>query len=116
MVQGKDLRLSDEVRYIQRRAAGRDGRMVTLGPLVLFSTETGDAWLLDVTDHLALPLARDGDPQPASIEDTGTSFAIAWTGQYHIDGPAFVYFDQQTGRVATFFGYPTHKLTHEAGA
>jgi hypothetical protein len=31
------------VRYIQRRAADRDGRIVTIGQLVLFSTETGDA-------------------------------------------------------------------------
>ena len=40
-------RLADEVRYIQRSAADHDGRVVTVGQLVLFSTETGDAWLLD---------------------------------------------------------------------
>src|SRR3954447_19268727 len=42
VVQGKDLRLADEVRYIQKRAADHDARIITLGPLVLFSTETGD--------------------------------------------------------------------------
>src|SRR4051812_47986520 len=68
VVQGKDLRLADEVRYIQNRAADHDARIITLGPLVLFSTETGDAWLLDPADHLALRLARDGDPLPAQIE------------------------------------------------
>ena len=47
-VDGKSLHLADEVRYIQRRAADHDGRVVTVGPLVLFSTETGDAWLLDL--------------------------------------------------------------------
>ena len=47
MVDGKTLRLADEVRYIQRRAADHDGRIVTIGQLVLFSTDTGDAWLLD---------------------------------------------------------------------
>ena len=46
-VDGKSLRLADEVRYIQRRAADHDGRVVTVGQLVLFSTETGDAWLLE---------------------------------------------------------------------
>ena len=61
VVQGKDLRLADEVRYIQNRAADHDARIITLGPLVLFSTETGDAWLLDPADHLALRLARDGE-------------------------------------------------------
>ena len=54
-VEGKDFRLADEVRYIQNKAAEHDGRVVSLGQLVLFSTDTGDAWLLDVSDQLAAP-------------------------------------------------------------
>jgi len=75
-VDGKSLRLADEVRYIQRRAADHDGRVVTVGQLVLFSTETGDAWLLDPADQLAARLARDGDPEPIHIEENDTTFAI----------------------------------------
>jgi hypothetical protein len=60
-INGKDFRLADEVRYIQRRAAEHDGRFVTVASLVLLSTETGDAWLLDPADGLAARLARDGD-------------------------------------------------------
>jgi hypothetical protein len=56
-VEGKGFRLADEVRYIQNKAAEHDGRVVSLGPLILFSTDTGDAWLLDVADQLAAPLA-----------------------------------------------------------
>ena len=116
IVEGKGFRLADEVRYIQRRAAYYDGRIVTLGQLILFSTKTGDAWLLDPADHLALRLARDGDPLPAQIEETEMSFAIGWTSQYRIEGPAFVCLDEQNRRVATILGYPTHKLTQKAGA
>ncbi len=72
MVDGKSFRLADEVHYIQRRAAEHDERIVTVGQLVFFSTETGDAWLLDTLDHLAARLARDGDPEPIDIEDTDT--------------------------------------------
>jgi hypothetical protein len=110
LVDGKSFRLADEVRYIQRRAAEHDGRMVTVGQLVLFSTETGDAWLLDPPDQLAARLARDGDPEPIYIEETNTTFAIGWKGHYRIDGPAFVYSDRDTGRTSTILGYPTHKL------
>src|ERR1700752_1620229 len=60
IVEGASLRLADEVRYIIRRAAAHDGRVVTIGQLTLFSTETGDAWIIDRDDHLALRLARDG--------------------------------------------------------
>ena len=42
MVDGKGFRLADEIRYIQDKAAAHDGRMVTLGQLILFSTDTGD--------------------------------------------------------------------------
>ena len=127
MVDGKSFRLADEVHYIQRRAAEHDeracaagprsrscaamlNRIVTVGQLVLFSTESGDAWLLDALDHLAARLARDGDPEPIHIEDTDTSFAIEWKGRYHIEGGIFVYVDDLGGRLTAIAGYPTHKL------
>ena len=94
MVDGKNFRLADEVRYILRRAAAHDGRVVTIGPLVLFSTETGDAWLLDPSDQLAARLARDGDPEPFHIEENETSFTIDWKGSHHIEGAAFVYMER----------------------
>src|SRR6201989_2612429 len=112
IVDGKSLRLADEVRYTLRRAAEHNGRIVTIGQLVLFSTKTGDAWLLDPSDQLAARLARDGDPEPIHIEETDTTFAIGWKGHYRIEGPAFVYVDRDTGRTSTILGYPTHQLTH----
>jgi hypothetical protein len=81
------------VRRIQRLAAAHDSRVVTLGPLVLFSTVSGDAWMLDPADHLATPLAREGDPLPVHVEETDTTFAIGWSGHYRIDDAAFVYQD-----------------------
>ena len=112
VVDYKGFRLADEIGYIQDKAADRDGRIVTIGQLILFSTDTGDAWLLDVTDHLAARLARDGDPDPIYLEETDTSFAIEWKGHYRIEGPAFIYADRNTGRVTTILGYPAQKLAH----
>ncbi len=45
-----------EVQYITQCAQKEDARMVTLGSLVLFSTESRDAWLLDAADGFALCL------------------------------------------------------------
>jgi tripartite-type tricarboxylate transporter receptor subunit TctC len=59
-----------EVRYIRRRAADHTGRVISIGQLILFSTKSGDAWLLDPSDQLAARLARDGDPEPIHIEET----------------------------------------------
>ena len=87
------FRLTEEVRTIQQRAAERDGRIVSIGPLVLFSTQSGDAWLLDPADQLAARLAYDGDPLPVHIEETDRNYAIGWQGRYRIDAAAFVYED-----------------------
>lgn len=108
--EAKDFQLADEIRYIQRRAAERDGRWVTVGSLALFSTDTGDAWLLDPEDHLAARLARDGDPEEVYFEETDTRFAIGWKGKYRIDGDAFVYIDNDSGRIVTILGYPIRRI------
>jgi hypothetical protein len=107
---GKDFRLAEEIHYIQCRAGERDGRLVTVAPLVLFSTETGDAWLLDPADHLAARSARDGEPEKIYFEETDTSLVSGWRRNYQIDGHAFVFIDRDTARITTVLGYPTRRL------
>jgi hypothetical protein len=68
-VEGKQFRLAQEIKYIQRRAAQYDARFVTVGPLVFFSTQTGDAWMLDPSEQLAARLARDGDPELIDFQE-----------------------------------------------
>ena len=114
MADGKDFRLADEIRHIQRCAARQDGRIVTVGQLILFSTQTGDAWLLDKEDGLAAPLARDGDPEFVHIEETDANFTIEWKGNYRIEGDAFIYVDRKTGGTRAILGYPTQKLEQAA--
>ena len=109
---GKQVRLAQEIKYIRQRAAQYNARFVTIGPLVFFSTETGDAWMLDPSDHLAARLARDGDPEPIDFQESDTNFAIGWKGNYHVEGGAFVYADRETGRIITILGYPTAQIAH----
>lgn len=115
-VDGKTLHLADEVRYMQRRAAERRGCIVTIGPLLLFSTESGDAWILDPGDHLATRIAEEGAPTPVHIEETETRFAIGWQGTYEIMGTAFVYSHAESGRVTTILGYPTRQIVGRISA
>jgi hypothetical protein len=109
-MEGKDFRLAKEIKYIQQQAAKHDGRFVTIGPLVFFSTKTGDAWMLDPTCQLAARLARDGDPEPIDFQETETNYAIGWKGNYRIEGRAFVYLDRQSGQIITILGYPTAEI------
>lgn len=105
----KNVSVGREAEYVASLAARRDARIVTLGPLLFFSTETGDAWVLDPEDGLALCLARDGDPIPADIVETPESFAVPWNSHYRIEGPAMT-FIEASGRVRTVFGYPVREI------
>ncbi|MBV9326411.1 MAG: hypothetical protein JO352_21815 [Chloroflexi bacterium] len=97
-----------EVDYIVARAAESDARVVTLGQLVFFSIQTGDAWLLDPEDHLALRLATDGGRLPVQIVETATRFAIEWNASYRFEDDAFVV-DDASGMRA-IIGYPVTDL------
>jgi hypothetical protein len=50
--------------------------------LVFFSTATGNAWVLDAEDNLALPLAAAGTRLPFAITETPERFAIEWAGTF----------------------------------
>jgi len=99
----------DEVKYFTELAAARDARLVTLGSLVFFSTDTGDAWLLDPDDDLALCLARDGVALPVDIKETPERFAIEWTSTYKIEGEVMLVIDR-AGRTRRIHGYPTQAI------
>jgi hypothetical protein len=104
-----DVSITREAQYITDRAIECDSRIVTLGPLVLFSTETGDGWMLDPVDHLAVCLARDGSRLPVGIDETDESFAIEWTHAYQIDGELMTFVDP-SGNAQMMWGYPTREI------
>jgi len=103
------IRVAGEAEYIIRKAQDRDARVVTLGSIAFFSTDTGDAWMLDPEDNLALCLSRDGVKQDYAILETDSSFQIGWNAQYEIRGDSFIVATAD-GRVRTITGYPTKEI------
>lgn len=95
---------------LDHRDAEHDARIVITGPLVLFSSQTGDAWILDSADHLAAPLVYDWDPLALYIEETDNNYAIGWQGRYRIENDAFVYEDNETHSLIAIRGYPAQLL------
>jgi len=105
----EEVSINREADYIIKKAQVLDSRVVGLGGLVFFSTQTGDSWILDPADGLALCLAQGGERQAFSILETPTNFQIAWEAQYVIDEETFTVITED-GRVRTIFGYPTSKI------
>ena len=109
----RQVNIAKEADYIIGRAQECDARVVTLGQLVFFSTETGDAWMLDPEDGLALCLARDGVLQDFTIAETAEQFAIQWSATYRIEGDRFIV-SENAGRTRVIFGYPTKEIRDAA--
>jgi hypothetical protein len=105
----EEVNIGREIEYIVRRAQEREARLVSLGDLVLFSTQTGDAWILDPADGLALCLSRDGERQEVCTKDTPERFIIVWRARYSISGDEFTVFESED-RVRTILGYPTAEI------
>lgn len=103
------MNIQKEAAYIIGRAQQHEGRIVTLGSLVFFSTETGDAWMLDTEDDYALCLARNGSRQSFRIVETETSLAVEWDKQFQIEGDTFTVTDR-SGQVTSIVGYPTASI------
>ena len=108
------MNVAEEASYIIDLAAQHDSRVVTVGPLVFFSTESGDAWVLDPGDCLALRLAQDGDPLPSRIIETPERFTIEWDMTYRIVGNAFICVDSE-GRERVIVGYPVAAIVRASG-
>jgi hypothetical protein len=103
--------LRDEVDSICKRASSGDSRVIGFDKLILFSTQTGDAWMLDWEDELATCLMKAGTPQPFEFGETDRQFTIQWQGRYHIAAGLFTYIDNQTPTHARVIGgYPTEAI------
>ena len=98
-----------EANYIQTQAERRVICIVRLGPIVFFSTATGDAWMLDANDGEASCLARDGAATPVTIHETTKKFGIEWQGRYQLEGASFTCLANDGG-AQTFHGYPVGEI------
>jgi hypothetical protein len=112
-IDGPEIQIRREAAYIVERALRGESRVVSIGPLVFFSTPAGDAWMLDPADGLARCLARDGSPLPDGITETADRFTVDWNVSYSIDGDVFTVIEGP-GRVIGIFGYPVAEIRRAA--
>ncbi len=105
----EQVSIKDEVQYIIGLARNRDTRVVKLGQFVFFSSDTGDAWMLDPEEGLALCLAREGVAQKVKIIETPKNVSVEWNSGYDIEGDFFVV-TEKFGRTKAIFGYPTGQI------
>ncbi|AXW24570.1 hypothetical protein [Ralstonia solanacearum] len=81
------------------------------GPLILFSTTDGDAWLLEPNEEVCICLAWHGTKGEFGVNDAGQHLLIDWDGSYELCGNFFcVNMDNEEIGVRMIGGYPIEEL------
>lgn len=94
--------LTDSVAAMQEKAVLKQQSFRELGVFFLFSTNKGDAWLLEMTDSDCIQIARDGQRLENEINETPETIEVNWTYQFAIKSKVLeltAYADKQIVRL-----------------
>lgn len=115
LIDSTKLSFTSEVEYIISCALKGSSNLVRLKSCILFSSDDGDAWLLDVDDNRALCLLWRGERQPTKIIEDDKTFYVEYDGGFDINGNSFLVSSEnpKIGR-RTIFGYPARDIAEFA--
>jgi hypothetical protein len=102
--------VSREIARLQEQASLRRPGFRLVGALVFFSTEQGDAWILELTEQDAVPVARTGQPLAVTVNETEETFEIGWTYSFAIKGQMMVTTSYLDGAISSHVGCPVREI------
>lgn len=84
------ITLMDAVKKIQQEAINKRAVVHELGVFFFFSTEQGDAWLMEMTECDCIQVAKGGKALEAPIDENSETIEINWShtftvGDNHIE-------------------------------
>lgn len=102
--------LTHEIELIQKAAAEGRQKIKELGVFILFSTEAGDAWLLEITDSDGVQLARAGVALEVPIDQGPETIEVNWTHIFAIRNRVFEITAYADRSVQVFADYPAQEI------
>jgi hypothetical protein len=97
---------------IARDALNKLEKIKVLGVFVLFSTNTGDAWLLEVTDKDAIRLADKGKFCTIELDENPETIMINWSHKFSSTNKKFITTAYRNKRKAEYENYPVAKINN----
>ncbi|MEN8200105.1 MAG: SEC-C domain-containing protein, partial [Thermodesulfobacteriota bacterium] len=83
------ISLNNEITAIVQVAMEKRQKIKELGVFILMATESGDAWLLEITESDAVQLAVGGKPIEVPIDESPETIEINWTHTFDLSGKEF---------------------------
>ena len=102
--------LHKEIDKIQLDAMAKKSIVRTLGVFVLFSTDAGDGWLLEITDMDAVQVAAAGKKLEIELDENSETIEVNWSHKFDIKDKKFVLTAYKDNTEIIVEDYPTHSI------
>ncbi len=106
----KEASLKEKIIDLQEKAIARQASFYTLGAFILFTTVTGDGWVLEITEMDAVQVASNGKKLDIAIEENAETIEINWTYHFVLEGKIFIAKSYANNEITNWEGYPTHSI------
>ncbi len=100
--------MNRKAEQIIQNAVDQEPKIDCIGNFIFFSTETGEAWMLDHRDNRALRLAENSQPLPYKIIETKERFSVEWKERFQIQDELFL--TTRKEHKSVFENYPTKTI------
>jgi len=104
------LSLKAEVAKAQQAAMEKRYGLHTLGVFIFFTTETGDGWVLEISEMDALQIAKGGQKIEVEIEESEETIEVNWSHKFSVKNNVFQVTDYKTKETTVFDAYPGNRL------
>lgn len=88
-LQPQKVSVNEEVAKLQAAAANHEETLKVIGVFIFFSTKTGDAWLLELSEMDAVLVAKDGAKVEVEINESPETIEVNWSHQFTVKDKVF---------------------------
>ena len=102
--------LNDEVGKIQQAASEGRKEVRALGVFILFASETGDAWLLEISEMDAIQLVAGQQIIDVNIVENPQTIEVDWSHTFLVKDNKFVTTAYKDKKVDSYSDYPAKEI------
>ncbi len=109
--QQQKILVTDEIKKIQESAAKKEATIKVIGVFIFFSTDKGDAWLLEMTEMDAVIAAKSGKVIDVDISESDETIEVNWTHRFTVKNKEFKTTAYSDNAIETYTDYPTSTIS-----